>query len=60
MTRLIDRLVEMFLLEKVPNISQCPNCNPDTAMQLVHEESYCTNCGSIVLAKKEEYKYYGT
>lgn len=53
MTKLIDKIVEMFFAEEVPTISECPNCCPDTKIHLNYEESYCTTCGIVVLGKKQ-------
>ena len=53
MTKLIDKIVEMFFAEEVPTISECPNCCPDTEAHLEHEECYCTTCGIVVLGKKQ-------
>jgi hypothetical protein len=49
MTKLIDKIVELFFAEEVPTISQCPNCCPNSTAHLNHQESYCTTCGVIVL-----------
>jgi hypothetical protein len=53
MTKLIDKIVEMFFAQEVPTITQCPTCCPESRMYLEYEESYCTTCGIVVVGIKQ-------
>jgi hypothetical protein len=53
MTKLIDKIVEMFFAEEVPTISECSTCNPESKLYLDYEECYCTTCGIVVVGVKK-------